>query len=83
MARGVLSGLIWGGVASIGVAGAVSLMMPLPLPPQVGDAPGSGPAPARINVTDAGEQGRSRDTAPVLNAPAPRAAWSPSACVVR
>lgn len=73
MARGVLSGLIWGGVASIGVAGAVSLMMPLPLPPQVGDAPGSGPAPARINVTDAGEQGRSRDSAPVLNAPAPRA----------
>ena len=38
MARGILSGLIWGGVASIGVAGAVSLMMPLPLPPQVGDA---------------------------------------------
>lgn len=73
MARGVLSGLIWGGVASIGVAGAVSLMMPLPLPPQVGDAPGSGPAPARVNVTDAGDQGRSRDSAPVLNAPAPRA----------
>ena len=73
MARGVLSGLIWGGVTCIGVAGAVSLMMPLPLPPQVGDAPGSGPAPARINVTDAGEQGRSRDSAPVLNAPAPRA----------
>mgnify|MGYP001361521444 FL=1 len=73
MARGVLSGLIWGGVTCIGVAGAVSLMMPLPLPSQVGDAPGSGPAPARINVTDAGEQGRSRDSAPVLNAPAPRA----------
>jgi hypothetical protein len=73
MARGVLSGLIWGGVTCIGVAGAVSLMMPLPLPPQVGDAPGSGPAPARINVTDAGEQGRSRDSAPVLNAPVPRA----------
>ena len=73
MARGILSGLIWGGVASIGVAGAVSLMMPLPLPPQVGDAPGSGPAPARVNVTDAGDQGRSRDSAPVLNAPVPRA----------
>ena len=73
MARGILSGLIWGGVASIGVAGAVSLMMPLPLPPQVGDAPGSGTAPARIDVTDAGDQGRSRDSAPVLNAPAPRA----------
>ena len=73
MARGILSGLIWGGVTSIGVAGAVSLMMPLPLPPQVGDAPGSGPAPARINVTDAGDQRRSRDSAPVLNAPAPRA----------
>jgi len=73
MARGILSGLIWGGVASIGVAGAVSLMMPLPLPPQVGDAPGSGTAPARIDVTDAGDQGRSRDSAPVLNAPTPRA----------
>lgn len=73
MARGILSGLIWGGLASIGVAGAVSLMAPLPLPPEVGDAPGAGAAPARINVTDAGEQRGSGDTAPVLNAPAPRA----------
>ena len=74
MARGFLSGLIWGGVASIGVVSAVSLMMPLPLPPQVGDAaPGSGPAPARIRLTDVAEQDRLPETPPASNRAVPRA----------
>jgi len=74
MARGFLSGLIWGGVASIGMVSAVSLMMPLPLPPQVGDAaPGSGPAPARIRLTNVAEQDRLPETPPASNRAVPRA----------
>ncbi len=65
MARGFLSGLIWGGVASVGVVGAVSLIMPLPLPPQVGDsAPGSGPVPAHIRLSDVTKQDQLPETPP-------------------
>ncbi len=68
MARGFLSGLIWGGVASIGVVGTLSLIAPLPLPPQVGDAaPGAGPAPARIRLSDVAEQDRLPETPPASN----------------
>lgn len=74
MARGFLSGLIWGGVASIGAVTALSLVMPLPLPPQVGDAaPGAGPAPARIRLSDVAEQDRLPETPPASNRAVPRA----------
>lgn len=74
MARGFLSGLIWGGVAGLGVMGALSLALPLPVPPQVGDAaPGAGPAPARIRLTDVAEQDRLPETPPASSRPAPRA----------
>jgi len=74
MARGFLSGLIWGGVASIGVVGVVSLLMPLPLPPEVGDAaPGSGPTPARVGLSEVAEQDRLPETPPASSRAVPRA----------
>ena len=38
MARGFLSGVILGGIVSVGAAGVVSVILPPPSPPEVTDA---------------------------------------------
>ncbi len=64
MARGFLSGVLWGGVFSLGVSGVVSVLAPLPPPPEVADAaPGVAAAPDQIGKTSTGEQASQSDTA--------------------
>ncbi|MCE8008039.1 polysaccharide deacteylase family 2 protein [Aestuariivita sp.] len=52
MARGLLSGLIWGSVIAAGGAVAISLSTPLPQPPQVGMADPEVDAPTEPDGTD-------------------------------
>ena len=76
MARGFLSGVLWGGVVSIGVAGVVSVLAPLPMPPEVGDAaPGAAQAPdSTAPVAGATQASRDSDAAPDSSQPVPQAA---------
>lgn len=77
MARGFLSGVIWGGVVCLGISGVASLLSPLPTPPEVSDAaPGATQAPQRIEDAANGESAVLNDLAPatetsVQRAPAP------------
>lgn len=73
MARGFLSGVLWGGVLSVGVAGVASVMMPLPQSPVVDDmAPGAVDAP--VADPEAPDTQTQTDTAPASVGTAPLAA---------
>lgn len=66
MARGFLSGVLWGGIVSVGVSGVASVLAPPPMAPEVSDAaPGTAVAPQRITDAGSGEQGSNGDRAPV------------------
>ncbi|UWR16884.1 divergent polysaccharide deacetylase family protein [Sulfitobacter sp. M368] len=72
MARGFLSGVLWGGVLSVGVAGVASVMMPLPQSPVVDDmAPGAVDAP--VADPAAPDTQPSTDSAPASVGTAPQA----------
>ncbi|SFE68909.1 Uncharacterized conserved protein YibQ, putative polysaccharide deacetylase 2 family [Sulfitobacter brevis] len=74
MARGVLTGALMGGVASLSIVGAISILAPPPLPPELSDAaPGAAEAPDRITQGDSGEAGSASDRAPVTGQVAPQA----------
>ena len=73
MARGFLSGVLWGGVVSVGVAGVASVMMPLPQSPAVDDmAPGAVDAPL-VDTAASGSAKTRTDTAPAAAGTAPQA----------
>ena len=73
MARGFLSGVVWGGVLGLGVSGVVSVLAPLPMPPQVSDAaPGAAQAPARIEQAGSGEAGSESDRRLITGQVAPQ-----------
>lgn len=61
MARGVLAGLVVGGVISVVGLGTVSLLSPLPPSPDVSGAPGAGAAPSDPEAGDRPETGRDAD----------------------
>ena len=66
MARGFLSGVLWGGIVSVGVGGVASVLVPLPMPPEVSDAaPAEAVAPTQIAEPGSGEQSSNADRAPV------------------
>ncbi|MGJ5618720.1 divergent polysaccharide deacetylase family protein [Sulfitobacter sp. MF3-043] len=66
MARGFLSGVLWGGIVSVGVGGVASVLAPLPMPPEVSDAsPAVAIAPTQIAEPVSGEQSSNADRAPV------------------
>ena len=66
MARGFLSGVLWGGIVSVGVGGVASVLVPLPMPPEVSDAaPAEAVAPTQIAEPGSGEQISNADRAPV------------------
>jgi polysaccharide deacetylase 2 family uncharacterized protein YibQ len=76
MARGFLGGVIMGGVVCVSTVGAVSVLTPLPVPPQVGDVVVGVASPERITQAGSGETARDSDaliaTAPASpQAPAP------------
>ncbi len=73
MARGFLSGVLWGGILSVGVSGVASVLAPPPMPPEVSDAaPGVAVAPAPITDPGSGKQGSEGDRAPVTGQAAPQ-----------
>lgn len=73
MARGFLSGVLWGGIMSVGIAGVASVLAPPPVAPEVGDAaPGTAVAPDRIVDAGSGKQGSDSDRAPVTGQVAPQ-----------
>jgi polysaccharide deacetylase 2 family uncharacterized protein YibQ len=80
MARGFLSGVLWGGVLSVGVAGVASVMMPVPQSPVVDDmAPSAVDAPvadpaAPDTQTQTDTAPASLGTAPLATAPDSEAA---------
>ncbi|MDF1729181.1 MAG: divergent polysaccharide deacetylase family protein [Sulfitobacter sp.] len=61
MARGFLSGLIVGGVVSVGAAGIVSVISPPPAAPLVGDAAPGVATPERVTAPGSGEAGSNAD----------------------
>ncbi|MGJ8615793.1 MAG: divergent polysaccharide deacetylase family protein [Sulfitobacter sp.] len=64
MARGFLSGVLWGGILSVGVSGVASVLAPPPMPPEVSDAaPGAAVAPEQSAAVDSGEQASQSDSA--------------------
>jgi len=76
MARGFLSGAIWGGIVSIGVAGVASVLAPLPKSPDVSDAAPGVSVPERVTESGSGETASDTDrsvdtTASAQQAPAP------------
>jgi len=76
MARGFLSGVILGGIVSVGVAGVVSVVLPPPSPPEVTDAAPGVATPEPVTQAGSGEAGSDSDatlaTAPSApQAPAP------------
>lgn len=75
MARGFMSGVLWGGVLGLGVSGAMSVLAPLPVAPEIADAaPLAGPVPAVAALSeDIPTPGALRDTAPVAVRVAPQA----------
>lgn len=80
MARGFLSGVLWGGVLSVGVAGVVSVMTPVAQSPVVDDmAPGAVDAPVADSAapntqTQTDTAPASVGTAPLATAPDSEAA---------
>lgn len=72
MARGFLSGVIWGGVLSVGVAGVASVLAPPPKAPDVGDAAPGVAAPARVTDPGSGETGSDADGVLDTSASAPQ-----------
>ncbi|MGC1495252.1 MAG: divergent polysaccharide deacetylase family protein [Sulfitobacter sp.] len=75
MARGFLSGVLWGGVVSVGVSGVASVLAPLPMAPEVGDAaPGVAVAPEQVTGNGTGEQGNGADTTLQIGQGAPQGA---------
>ena len=79
MARGFLSGVIWGAVVGLGVATVASVVAPPPQPPTVSaDAPGSASVP--VVADDSGAEGEAVVTEPpatAAEAGAPAAAPDP------
>lgn len=74
MARGFLSGVLWGGVVGVTVSGAASVLAPLPPSPDVADAaPGAAQAPERISDASSGESGSQSDRTLVTGQVAPQA----------
>lgn len=75
MARGFLSGILWGTALGGGVSAAASLMAPLPTAPEVADAaPGSVEAPERVALADSGNgRAATSDRAVVAAQTAPQA----------
>ncbi len=74
MARGFLSGVLWGGVVGVTVSGAASVLAPLPPSPDVADAaPGAAEAPERISDASSGESGSESDRTVVTGQVAPQA----------
>ncbi|MGB3247500.1 MAG: divergent polysaccharide deacetylase family protein [Sulfitobacter sp.] len=78
MARGFLSGALWGGVFAVGTAGVVSVLAPPPKAPQVSDAAPTAVSPDRVQEAGSGEAGSDTDrvvvttqVAPQTQAPAP------------
>ncbi len=73
MARGFLSGILWGGVVGLGVTGVASVLAPLPVGPVVSDAaPDAAQAPARVVQATSGESASATDRAPVTGQVAPQ-----------
>ena len=72
MARGFLSGVLWGGVLSVGVVGVASVIAPLPQSPVVDDTP---PGVVDAPLADPAAPGTQTqtDTAPALVGTAPQA----------
>lgn len=74
MARGFLSGVLWGGVVGVGISSVASVMAPPPVAPVVGDvAPGVAQAPARIESASSGKTGSIADRTIVTGTVAPQA----------
>ncbi len=74
MARGFLSGVLWGGVVGVTVSGAASVLAPLTPAPDVADAaPGAAEAPERIVDASSGESGSESDRTVVKGLVAPQA----------
>ena len=64
MARGFLSGVLWGGILSVGVSGVASVLAPPPMPPEVSDAaPGVSVAPDQTANATSGDQSSQSDSA--------------------
>jgi polysaccharide deacetylase 2 family uncharacterized protein YibQ len=63
MARGFLSGVLWGSVLSVGLGAAVSVVSPLPHSPAVSDAAPNAVAAPALEVAGAGETAQG-DSAP-------------------
>ncbi len=75
MARGFLSGVLWGGVVSVGVSGVASVLAPLPMPPEVSDAaPGVAVAPDQVTDSGNDDARNGADNAPATGQVAPQGA---------
>lgn len=83
MARGFLSGVLWGGLFGVGAAGVASVFGPPPQSPQIADAaPDAVTTPDRIETASNGATGAALDSAPVADTtaqivPAPQADTTP------
>ncbi|MFD2738672.1 divergent polysaccharide deacetylase family protein [Sulfitobacter aestuarii] len=72
MARGFLGGLISGGIVVLGLGGVVSLLAPMPQPPQIGATPGAAETPeADIEVSQARQSIADTPTAPASQTATP------------
>ena len=74
MARGFLSGAVWGGVVSLGIAGVSSVLAPPPPAPELSaEAPAAAPPPERVEQAHSGETASVADRSPVTGQTAPKA----------